>query len=44
MLRNKIQIQQAPQKDRLNLSFVKYLGVVLGKMARNSHKMVIYET
>ena len=38
----KIQIHQAPKKDRLNPSFVKDLGVVSGKMAKNGHKMVIY--
>ena len=40
---NKIQIHQEPQKDRLNLSFVKDFGVVSLKMARNGHKIVIYE-
>ena len=39
----KIQIHQEPQKDRLNLSFVKDFGVVSLKMARNGHKIVIYE-
>ena len=40
---NKIQIHQEPQKDRLNLSFVKDFGVVSLKMARNGHKIGIYE-
>ena len=39
----KKQIRQEPQKDCLNLSFVKDFGVVSLKMARNGHKMVIYE-
>ena len=39
----KIQIHPEPQKDRLNLSFVKDFGVVSLKMARNGHKIVIYE-
>ena len=39
----KIQIHQEPQKDRLNLSFVKYFGVASLKMARNGQKIVIYE-
>ena len=39
----KKQIRQEPQKDRLNLSFVKDFGVVSLKMARNGHKIVIYE-
>ena len=39
----KKQIRQEPQKDCLNLSFVKDFGVVSLKMARNGHKIVIYE-
>ena len=39
----KIQIHQEPQKDCLNLSFVKDFDVVSLKMARNGHKIVIYE-
>ena len=32
-----------PQKDCLNLSFVKDLSGADGKMARNGHKVAIYE-
>ena len=34
----------APQKDRLNLSFVKDIYVVAKKMTRNCQKMAISET
>ena len=34
----------APQNDRLNLTFVKAIYAVAGKMARNVRKMLIYET
>ena len=33
---------KAPQSDGLNLSFVKYFHTVGTKMARNGHKMAIY--
>ena len=32
----------APQNDRLNFCFVKYIKVVVEKMARNCRKMTIY--
>ena len=34
----------APQNDRLNLSFVKDVHEVGKKMARNGHKMAVYES
>ena len=39
----KILILLAPQNVHQNLSFVKDFGVVSLKMARNGHKIVIYE-
>ena len=39
-----IQTCSAPQNDRLNLSFVKDFHIVGTKMARNGHKMAIYES
>ena len=40
----KILTLKAPQSDGLNLSFVKDFNVVAKKMARNGHKMAIYES
>ena len=37
----KIQTCSAPQNDRLNLSFVKYIHVVGKTMARNGQKIAI---
>jgi hypothetical protein len=39
----KIQTCSAPQNDCLNLSLMKDIHVVSGKMARNGRKSVIYE-
>ena len=39
-----IQTHQAPQNDRLNLSFLKDFHVVGEKMARKGHKMAIFES
>ena len=35
---------KAPQSDGLNLSFVEDFGAVNKKMARNGHKIAIYES
>ena len=40
----KILTLKAPQSDGLNLSFVKDFNVIAKKMARNGHKMAIYES
>ena len=40
----KIQTNQAPQNDHLNLSFLKDFCVVGEKMARKGHKMAIFES
>ena len=40
----KILTLKAPQSDGLNLSFLKDSNVVAKKMARNGHKMAIYES
>ena len=40
----KIWTLKAPQSDGLNLSFVKDFYVVAIKMARNGHRMAIYES
>ena len=39
----KIYICQAPQNDHLNLSFVKDEHIVGKNIARNGHKMAIYQ-
>ena len=39
-----IQTHQAPQNDRLNLSFVKDFYVVSKEIARNGHTMAIHES
>jgi hypothetical protein len=36
-----VQTCSAPQNDRLNLSFVKYIKVIVKKMARNGQKREI---
>ena len=41
---NRIQIRYSPQNDGLNLSFVKDAHTNGIKMARNGHKMAIYES
>jgi hypothetical protein len=38
-----VQTRSVPQNDRLNLSFVKYIKVVVKKMARNGRKTAIRE-
>ena len=38
-----VQTLSVPQNDRLNLSFVKYIKVVVKKMARNGRKTAIRE-
>ena len=38
-----IQTCLAPKNDRLNLSFVKDFYVAETEMARNGHKMAVYE-